>query len=556
MTVYGQYRLWYVFLFAMLLPFMPRKVFTPEIWPASADFALSGNPVLPAVSRTFRPELTDYPVSAVSSGSLLDTVVWGIWIIGMVIAALFYCRAVRRIHLLKAQAYPILPQTEPDLYRQYHACLSTLKIRREVRLYASCQVEGPVSCGWIHPFVMIPQDLDLFSSEREIRFVFLHELQHYRHKDALLNHFVSLLWIVYWFNPAIWYGFRQLRKDREIACDNAVLQTVGEDRRLDYGQTILRYARQMRQGFPMSPLSAIGGHGGALRQRILEIADYRTDTPRKKLTSTVALLLAVLTVYGSSPLYTTYAAYTPSFWPEKEQIEAIDVSSYFHEAEGTFVLYDLENDQYKIYNQELSAKRISPYSTFKIYSGLFALEENVISPDATFQRWNGDRQPYDAWNRDHTLKTAMENSVNWYFQNLDRQLGLSRLSTYYDKVSYGNCDLTGGIDRYWAGSSLKISPVEQTRLLADLLENRWGFRQQNIDAVKHSLYLSDIPAGTLYGKTGTGISNDFDASGWFVGFIETKERTYCFATNIRGSRDASGSLAARITLNILYSNDF
>lgn len=85
----------------------------------------------------------------------------------------------------------------------------------------------------------------------------------------------------------------------------------------------------------------------------------------------------------------------------------------------------------------------------------------------------------------------MQNSVNWYFQNLDSQTGLPSLHAYYQKISYGNCDLTAGIHDYWAESSLKISPVEQVILLSELLENKWGFDEQNIQAVKNALYLSD-----------------------------------------------------------------
>lgn len=48
----------------------------------------------------------------------------------------------------------------------------------------------------------------------------------------------------------------------------------------------------------------------------------------------------------------------------------------------------------------------------------------------------------------------------------------------------------GGAGQYWAESSLKISPVEQV-----------------INAIKDSLFVADIPAGKLYGKTGTGSVN-------------------------------------------------
>ena len=211
----------------------------------------------------------------------------------------------------------------------------------------------------------------------------------------------------------------------------------------------------------------------------------------------------------------------------------------------------MTGDSYLIYNEAMSTKRVSPDSTFKIYSGLFGLEEGLISPDSSARSWDGTEYFFDSWNQDQTLATAMQNSVNWYFQELDAQMGYSTLSSYYSRISYGNCDLSGGIGSYWAESSLKISPVEQTELLADLLQNRWGFRTENIQAVRDAMFVADTPAGKLYGKTGTGSDGNRNINGWFIGFLETKTNVFCFAANIQDGPDASGTMASEIAMNIL-----
>ncbi|MFR5583752.1 MAG: penicillin-binding transpeptidase domain-containing protein [[Clostridium] scindens] len=203
----------------------------------------------------------------------------------------------------------------------------------------------------------------------------------------------------------------------------------------------------------------------------------------------------------------------------------------------------------------MSTKRISPDSTFKIYSGLFALEEDIIHYDASGQKWDGTTYSFDTWNEDRTLATAMQNSVNWYFQNLDIQLGYQKLYSYYKKISYGNCNLTAGINYYWAESSLKISPVEQVMLLSNLLETAVAFEEEKmLQAIKNSPYLFLILLiGRLYGKTGTGVVNGQSSNGWFIGFLERGERVYCFATNLQNADNATGSNASEITVEILNS---
>ena len=70
-------------------------------------------------------------------------------------------------------------------------------------------------------------------------------------------------------------------------------------------------------------------------------------------------------------------------------------------------------------------------------------------------------------------------------------------------------------------------------------------------AVKDSICLSSSDAGTFYGKTGTGRVDGQDVNGWFIGYIETADNTYFFATNIGADSDATGGNATEITMSIL-----
>ncbi|MDQ7862457.1 penicillin-binding transpeptidase domain-containing protein [Peribacillus frigoritolerans] len=56
-----------------------------------------------------------------------------------------------------------------------------------------------------------------------------------------------------------------------------------------------------------------------------------------------------------------------------------------------------------------STLRISPDSTYKIYSALFALESNVISPEESKLSWDGTKQPYEAWNMDQDVYLLYKN---------------------------------------------------------------------------------------------------------------------------------------------------
>ena len=563
LTISSQYHLWYIFVCAAIIPFIPLKSIPPAsllqriqylFYPEAASTLGSSVKPLDNAALPAQLGISDFAASYDSSAlSQLNSIFISIWIIGCLITTLYFAYHIIKIYSIRKSAYLISEENEPDLYRQYSECLNELRIRRKVSLYASCNISSPVSYGLLHPRVIIPQDMDILLSDEDVRFIFLHELLHYRHKDAALNYITCILQVIYWFNPFIWYGFRVLQKDREIACDNSVIHIVGKSQSTNYGYTLIRYAQRMPHNAFLSPLSRLGGEKKVMIQRIKEIASYKSNTPKQRRKSAVLLLLICTMVYCLSPLLTVYASQDASYNFQSQNVEAMDLSSYFKGTDGTFVLYDTVSDQYQIYNQELSTKRISPDSTFKIYSGLFALEEDIIHYDASGQKWDGTTYSFDTWNKDQTLATAMQNSVNWYFQNLDIQLGYQKLYSYYKKISYGNCDLTAGINYYWAESSLKISPVEQVMLLSNLLENKWAFEEENVQAIKNSLFISDTAIGRLYGKTGTGVVNGQSSNGWFIGFLERGERVYCFATNLQNADNATGSNASEIAVEILNS---
>ena len=563
LTISSQYHLWYIFVCAAIIPFIPLKSIPPAsllqriqylFYPEAASTLGSSVKPLDNAALPAQLGISDFAASYDSSAlSQLNSIFISIWIIGCLITTLYFAYHIIKIYSIRKSAYLISEENEPDLYRQYSKCLNELRIRRKVSLYASCNISSPVSYGLLHPRVIIPQDMDILLSDEDVRFIFLHELLHYRHKDAALNYITCILQVIYWFNPFMWYGFRVLQKDREIACDNSVIHIVGKSQSTNYGYTLIRYAQRMPHNAFLSPLSRLGGEKKVMIQRIKEIASYKSNTPKQRRKSAVLLLLICTMVYCLSPLLTVYASQDASYNFQSQNVEAMDLSSYFKGTDGTFVLYDTVSDQYQIYNQELSTKRISPDSTFKIYSGLFALEEDIIHYDASGQKWDGTTYSFDTWNKDQTLATAMQNSVNWYFQNLDIQLGYQKLYSYYKKISYGNCNLTAGINYYWAESSLKISPVEQVMLLSNLLENKWAFEEENVQAIKNSLFISDTAIGRLYGKTGTGVVNGQSSNGWFIGFLERGERVYCFATNLQNADKATGSNASEITVEILNS---
>lgn len=229
----------------------------------------------------------------------------------------------------------------------------------------------------------------------------------------------------------------------------------------------------------------------------------------------------------------------------KLHMKKMKVNEFFEGQEGTIVLRDVQSGETFVYNEERANTRLTPESTFKVPNALIGLQVKAVRDEYDVKRWDGVEREFETWNRDHTLGSAMRESAIWYYQDMAKNIGEQSMKQWLDRISYGNRDISGGIDRFWLDSSLKITPAEEAAFMEQLLEEELPFDRSVMKTVKRMMILDEGDDYTLYGKTGTRLSDM--GLGWFVGFLQKDGRSYVFACNVAGS----GSKAKTITLDIL-----
>lgn len=553
-----QYGLWYLLLGLLAAPFLPLS-FLHLPW----DFAF---PVIWNHAPAVDSPVPDQAVAAHSFGAAgwmndisisvsrkAPSGIWlflsCLWILGMCIMAAALCRTLLQLHQIRRSA---LPLQNAAVRRIYDSCLDEMQIKRRIPVFCTAFLKSPVITGFLRPRIYLPTYLACGRPVGQIRYMFLHELQHYRYKDTLTNHLINLASVIYWFHPLVRYAITEMRADREIACDTSVLKMLCEDAYEDYGQTLLSLARQNpAASFPFS--AGISGSMAQMKKRVLNIAGYHPPSRKQTLQGILAFLLTAALLSGFLPLLSAYASSQEHsvFSHADEKIEALDLGELFGDYSGSFVMYDTADNSWQIYNKDQALTRTAPASTYKIYSALLSLETGVISCKQSKIPWNRQKYSYPSWNADQDLTSAMKNSVTWYFQALDAQVGFSKIKEYIRRIGYGNQAVTGNTDTYWINGELAISPVEQVELLQKLYDNTFGFSEEHIRLVKQAICLETTEHGTLYGKTGTAGADGKNISGWLVGIVEKEGGNCFFALNIQKEDNADGPSAARIALEAL-----
>ncbi len=233
------------------------------------------------------------------------------------------------------------------------------------------------------------------------------------------------------------------------------------------------------------------------------------------------------------------------------KLEQLDLTAEFAGFEGCFIAREIEGPRAFVFNEPRTRLRFPPCSTFKIPHALIALDCGALDgPDHLF-KWDGEKRWNDNWNKDHTLQSAMRDSVLWYFQETARRIGEKRMRAAFQTLDYGNVDCSGALTTFWLNGPLLISATEQLTWLERLRRSDLPFDKTAQQTVRDLILIDSQGTYALRGKTGTRGQDGKITLGWFVGWVEREGKTLVFATNIAAADNAWGPTARDITRSIL-----
>lgn len=226
---------------------------------------------------------------------------------------------------------------------------------------------------------------------------------------------------------------------------------------------------------------------------------------------------------------------------------------------GSTTIYDLKNKKW-LYSDSLDAeKETLPASTFKILNSLIALEEKAIINENEVLKWDGIEKTFfgtkiEAWNKDTDLKTAYKNSIVWFYVELAKRIGRKKYKKYLSKCKYGNKNLSEKGSDFWNYGDFGISPKGQIDFLLKLYNNELPFSNSTMDTVKEIMISEQNENYIIRDKTGWTKHNGIDI-GWYVGYLQTSDNVYFFATritkNINDNKSNFSKARKEITQTIL-----
>ncbi len=224
-----------------------------------------------AMTKQIGVDSTLRPTIRRRRGSItLSTIAAWVWIMGVVVA---FCHVLIG-HFAAWRLYRTTRRMQNSWIQDAERLTSReLRLNGALCLVESARVSVPVVLHLWRPIIVMPEAAAQWPWSR-VRAVLLHELAHIKRNDMLVQSLTQLACAAYWFNPLVRFAARQLRLERERACDDFVLMegTSGAD----YATHLFEIARG--GSTPTFAPFAIGlaVHRSQLEQRLVAILNPRT----------------------------------------------------------------------------------------------------------------------------------------------------------------------------------------------------------------------------------------------------------------------------------------
>ncbi len=222
----------------------------------------------------------------------LPYIVFG-WLAGVFVFSVWHLGGWTQLQRLKRR---LVKSVEPAVFEKARQLAERLGVYRAVEVVESALVQVPTVVGWLRPMILLPASALTGLNAEQLEAIIAHELVHIKRCDYLINILQTVVEILGFYHPAVWWISRRIRIERENCCDDLAVSACGD--KLCYA-TALAAMEEIRSGQGQFALAATGG---SLFERIQRVIGKQSEQSSKRswLPSFISLLFIMSLIISVS----------------------------------------------------------------------------------------------------------------------------------------------------------------------------------------------------------------------------------------------------------------
>ncbi len=312
-----QYYIWIVVALRFLLPFTPDTTIIGSLFEKfdtaviTNEIPASPNVPVPADTGNSKAEpiQTNREIATAAMREPVDKYVC-LFFIWSALALVLFVRKVTVyqgfIQYIKAGNKEV---SDIKILNLLSDCEEKLNIKTRVELSCNPLIASPMLIGFFRPRIILPAHE---WEDKELSYIFVHELIHYKQRDMFYKWLIQIVVCVHWFNPFVYLLEKEVNKSCELSCDEKVISILDEKAKREYGDTLISFLKS--NNLYKSSLASVTLTEGAeqLKERLGAIMKFR------KKSKVIIAITAIFTVAVCICFFVTGAYAAPSTANEKK----------------------------------------------------------------------------------------------------------------------------------------------------------------------------------------------------------------------------------------------
>ncbi len=184
-----------------------------------------------------------------------------IWLLGILAFTLKFIGGLTYTQRLK---YYRISRVSAKWQKKFKELCIRLNIKKTIKIYESALAKVPMVIGLIKPIILLPVSAFTGLSPKQLESIIVHELAHIIRRDYLVNLLQSIVEILFFYHPAVWWINGVIRAERENCCDDIAIEKTGDS--VNYAKALANIQEQLllKENLAM----AITGNRNQLLKRI------------------------------------------------------------------------------------------------------------------------------------------------------------------------------------------------------------------------------------------------------------------------------------------------